>query len=126
MKNTKLMLSYVLAAVMALNVYASAGPLQQFQAAQIYLQKARMTAAVQAKNENLKKAKEQLMLANYDRGGYRAAALSLTMQAIAKVGEFKLDRANQLIDIAIVKIKHAIQTLNQETAARKKGASVKK
>jgi hypothetical protein len=126
MKHSKLTVPAVLAAIMVMAVCVSAGPLQQFQSALVFLQKARMTSAVQAKNENLKKAKEQLMTAQYDRGGNRAAALALTMQAIAKVGEFKLDKANQQIDMAIVKVKHAIHALKQETSAKKKGASAGK
>jgi hypothetical protein len=85
----------------AVSFPAQATPKQNFEATLVFLQKARMTSAVQAKTDSLKNAKEQLVLAKYDRGGYRAAALTLTMQAIGKVGEFRLDRANALIDLAV-------------------------
>jgi hypothetical protein len=116
----------VAAIVIGISISAQAEALQQMQSALVYLKKARMTNAVQAKNENLKKAKEQLIMASYDKGGYCAAAITLTMQATAKVGEFKIDKANQLIDMAIVKVKHGIQAFKQEASAKKKSASVKK
>jgi len=114
------------AIVIGISGSAQADALQQMQSALVYLKKARMTNAVQAKNENLKKAKEQLMMANYNKGGYCAAAITLTMQATAKVGEFKIDKANQLIDMAIVKVKHGVQAIKQEASAKQKRASVKK
>ncbi|MBN2159399.1 MAG: hypothetical protein JW807_08380 [Spirochaetes bacterium] len=103
----------------AISFPAQAGPRQNFDAALVYLRKARMTSAVQAKSANLTKAKEQLILAKYDRGGYRASAMALTTQAIAKIGEFRLDRADELIDLAVMKVKSAIQAMRQEAAAKK-------
>jgi hypothetical protein len=107
-------------------VSAQKGSLQHMQSALVYLKKARITNAVQAKNENLRKAKEQLVMANYDKGGYCAAAITLTMQATARVGEFKIEKANQLIDTAIVKVKHGIQAIKQEASAKQKRAGIKK
>jgi hypothetical protein len=135
MNKTRGMASYVLIAAMVVGMSASAQEsalkqmqtaLRHMQSALVHLKKARMTGAVQAKNENLKKAKEQLLLAGYDKGGYRVEAVTLTMQATAKVGEFQLTKANQLIDKAIVKVKHAIQAIKQEAAAKKKSASPQK
>lgn len=105
---------------------AMAGPLENMQGVLVFLQKARMTPAVQVKTRNLTRAKEQLTLTAYDGGGHRAAALVLTMQAIGSINEFKLDRANREIDMAIVKVKHAIQAIKQETAAKKKQRRYKK
>ncbi|MBN1498291.1 MAG: hypothetical protein JXA07_16075 [Spirochaetes bacterium] len=126
MKKGKLITAVVLMAIVALCGSLAADTLQRFQSALVFLQKARMTSAVQAKNENLKSAKENLLQANYDRGGNRAAALAHTMQAIARVNEFNLEKANREIDMAIVKVKHSILTLKQETQAKKKSASVRK
>jgi hypothetical protein len=104
----------------------TAGPLENMQGALVFLQKARMTADVQIKTRNLVKAKEQLTVAAYDGGGHRAAALVLTTQAIGSVNEFNLDRANRQIDMAIVKVKHAVQAKKQETAAKMKQGMKKK
>jgi flavorubredoxin len=135
MNKTKRIASYFLIAAIVIGMSASAQEsalkqmqtaLQQMQNALVHLKKARVTGAVQAKSENLKKAKEQLLTANYDKGGYRAEAITLTMQATAKVSEFQIAKANQLIDKAIVKVKHAIQAIKQEASAKKKSASPKK
>lgn len=103
-----------------------AGPLENMQSVLVFLQKARMSPAAQIKTRNLIKAKEQLTITAYDGGGHRAAALVLTMQAIGSVNEFKPDRANKQIDMAIVKVKHAILAMRQETAAKKKLGMKKK
>jgi hypothetical protein len=128
MKKNIRVAAYFLIAVIAIGTSTSAqeSALQHMQSALVHLKKARITNAVQAKNENLKKAKEQLLLANYDKGGYRASAITLTMQATAKVGEFQIDKANRLIDMAIVKVKHGIQAIKQEASAKKRSASIKK
>lgn len=118
MNKTAAILAALLIGV-ALSVPALAAPMQNFESALVFLQKARMTSAVQVKSDSLRKAKEQLVLANYDRGGYRAAAITLTMQAMARVGEFKLDKANALIDHAVMKVKSAIQAIRQEASAKK-------
>ncbi len=104
---------------------AKAGPLENMQGVLIFLQKARLTTAVQAKSENLIKAKELLAVTPYDGGGHRAAALSLTVQAIGNVNNFKLEKADQQIDIAIVKVKHTMQAIKQETAAKAKQGNMK-
>jgi hypothetical protein len=103
----------------AISCPAQAAPKQNFEAALVFLQKARLTSAVQAKTDSLKQAKEQLALAHYDKGGHRAAAMTLTMQAMAKVGEFKPDKANALIDLAILKVKRALVAIRQEASAKK-------
>ena len=93
------------------------------QSALVHLKKARMTGALQAKSDNLEKAKELLLTASYDKGGYRDEAVTFTIQAAARVGEFQIDKADQLIDRAIVKVKHAIQAITQEVSAKEKSAS---
>lgn len=105
---------------------AQAGSLQDMQKALAFLQKARKTPAVQAKNQHLTKVKHILTRTAYDGQEDRAAALMLTMQAIAMVNEFKMDKANRNIDMAILKVKHAIQSIQRNAAAnRKKGARKK-
>jgi len=128
MNKSKRIAAHILVAaiVISISAYAKESDLQHMQSALVHLKKARMTNAVQTKTENLKKAKEQLLMANYDKGGYRAAAITLTMQATAKVGEFQIDKANQLTDMAIVKVKHGIQAIKQEASAKKKSDSLKK
>jgi len=128
MNKTKRIAAYFLIASIVVGMSASAqeSSLKQMQSALVLLKKARITNAVQAKNDNLKKAKEQLLMAKYNKGGYRAAATTLTMQAMARVGEFQIDKANQLIDKAIVKVNHAVQAIKQEASAMKKSASSKK
>jgi hypothetical protein len=122
MRSRKFISMYALAAILltGLNVCVRAGSLDQMQNALIYLQKARMTSAVQQKTDSLKKAKGILLLVKADTEGYRDAAVALTMQAIARVGEFKLDKANMLIDMAIVKVKHGIQAMKQKSQVNKK------
>jgi hypothetical protein len=128
MKKGKKPASIILAMVLG-SLFISitkAGPLEDMQKALALLQKARKTSAVQAKNEHLTRVKEVLTATAYDGQEDRAAALILTMQAIAKVNEFKMDKANQNIDMAIVKVKHAIQSIQQKkAAAQKKGARKK-
>ncbi len=105
---------------------AQAGPLEDMQKALAFLQKARKTSAVQAKNQYLTRVKEILTVTSYDGQEDRAAALILTMQAIAGVNEFKMDKANRNIDMAILRVKHAIQSIKQKAAAdRKKGVRKK-
>jgi hypothetical protein len=97
---------------------SQANPLRCMQNAIVFLQKARMTAAVPAKSESLGKAKEQLVLAMYDRGGYRMAALAFIAQAEEKAVQLNNNGANQLIDMAILKVRHGIQAYKQEPAVR--------
>lgn len=115
-----------LAVITGFSLSVQTAPHQQLQGAMVFLQKARMTAAVQAKVDLLKNAKDQLTLSKYDNGGHRVAAIALVMQAIAKVNEFKLDAANQVIDMAIVKVRHAIESAKQEAAAQKKASKQNK
>jgi len=114
--------SLILAAVLGimLGSAAQAGPLENMQAVLVFLQKARMSSAAPVKARNLVRAKEQLAATAYDGGGHRAAALALTAQAIDSVNRLDMDRANRQIDMAIVKVKHVIQAIKQETAARKR------
>jgi hypothetical protein len=111
-----------LAAVLGIGIAAHAGSsdLQKMQSALVFLQKARMTSAVQAKKDSLMKARDLLVLVKYDRGGNRAAALASTIQAIARTGEFNLIKANQFIDLAIVKAKRCIESIRQASPAGKK------
>jgi len=114
--------SLILAAVLGimLGSAAQAGPLENMQAVLVFLQKARMSSAAPVKARNLVRAKEQLAATAYDGGGHRAAALALTTQAIDSANQLNMDKANRQIDMAIVKVKHAIQAIRQETAARKR------
>ncbi|MBP7735400.1 MAG: hypothetical protein KA369_05440 [Spirochaetes bacterium] len=127
MKRGNKTVSLIIATVLGLLFVpiAKAGPLEDMQKALALLQKARKTSAVQPKKEHLTKVKEILTVTTYDGQEDRAAALILTMQAIAGVNEFKLDKANRNIDMAIVKVKHAIQSIKKKTAAQKKGARKK-
>ncbi len=125
MKKTATIILIVALGIMIASA-AQAGPLENMQGVLVFLQKARMTTAVQVKTRNLTRAKEQLTVTAYNGGGHRAAALILTMQAIGSVNQFKLDRANNQIDMAIVKVKHAIQAIKQETAAKNKQGMKKK
>lgn len=120
----KARITAVLALLLTLMIAASlqADPLQNMQNALVFLQKARISGAVEVKTRNLARAKDMLAVIAYDRGGHRAAAITLTTQAMAMVNQYKLDKANQLIDMAIVKVKHAMLAIKQETAARKKQA----
>jgi hypothetical protein len=120
MKRTRKPVAIILAMALGVMIRTAvqAEPLENMQGALVFLQKARITSAVQIKTRNLNKAREQLTVTAYDGGGHRAAALALTSQAIGSVNEFKLDRANKQIDMAIVKVKHAIQAIKQETAAK--------
>src|SRR5512138_1399880 len=120
MKSTRKPVSIILAITLGVMIGTAvqAGPLENMQGALVFLQKARMTSAAQIKVRNLNKAREQLTATAYNGGGHRDAALALTTQAIGSVNEFKLDRANRQIDMAIVKVKHAIQAIKQETAAK--------
>lgn len=120
MKQSRTITTAVLAVLIGLSLSAYAGPQQNFEKALTYLQKARATTAVKVKNENLKFAKEQIIQSKYARGGHGAAAVALIMQAIKYVNEFKLDKANGMIDSASVKVKHAIQAIKQEAAAKTK------
>ena len=95
-----------------------AAPLDQMQNALVFLQKSRMSSAAPVKTRNLERAKELLSTMDYNGGGHRAAALALVMQAIGSVNELNMNRANRQIDTAIVKVKHAIQAIKQEQAAK--------
>lgn len=119
MRNTA---SIILVAALGIMIGSAtqAGPLENMQAVLVSLQKARMTPAVQVRTRNLARAKEQLAATAYEGGGHRAAALALTEQAIGSVNQLNMDRANRQIDMAIVKVKHAIQAIKQENAARKR------
>ncbi len=125
MKRVKLTVSAALVACLVIAGQAYAGPLEHFESALVFLQKARITTAVQARSDDLRKAKEQLLLANYDRGGNTVAALGFTMQAIASVSEFRTDQANRQIDMAIVKVKHTVLALKQEAAVKSKSGSAR-
>ncbi|HPC40712.1 MAG TPA: hypothetical protein PLD91_07315 [Spirochaetota bacterium] len=114
--------SIILAAALGVMIgsAAQAGPLENMQAVLVSLQKARMSSAAPVKARNLARAKEQLASTAYDGGGHRAAALALTSQAIDSANQLNMDKANRQIDMAIVKVKHTIQAIKQETAARKR------
>ncbi len=120
MKQTRIITAAILTVLMGLSLSAYAGPRQNFEQALVYLQKARATTAVKIKNENLKHAREQILQSKYTRGGHGAAAVTYIMQAIKYVNDFKLDKANGMIDSASVKVKHAIQAIKQEAAVKVK------
>lgn len=120
MKKTRTVFAAVLATLIGLTLPVNAGPQQNYEKALVFLQKARATAAVKVKNENLKNAREQILQSKYTGGGHGAAAIALIIQAIKYVNEFKLDKANGMIDSASVKVKHAIQAIKQEAAAKAK------
>lgn len=120
MKQTITIFTAIVAVLIGLSLSVYAGPKQNFEKALVYLQKARATTAVKIKIENLKNAREQILQSKYTKGGHGAAAVTLIMQSIKYVNDFNLARANSMIDNASVKVKHAIQAIKQEAAAKSK------
>jgi hypothetical protein len=120
MKQTRIVITAVILALMGIALIAAAGPQQNLEKALVYLQKARATTAVKVKNANLKNAKDQILQSNYTRGGHGSSAVALVMQALSYVNDYKLDKANTMIDAAQVKVKRAIQAIKQEAAEKSK------
>jgi hypothetical protein len=119
MKQTRIVITAVLAVLIGFSLSASAGPQQNFEKALSYLQKAYSSTSASVKKDSLKSAKDQIIAANYSKGGYANAALALIVQAMQYMNETKYKNANTMIDGAMVKVKHAIQAIKQEAAAAK-------
>jgi hypothetical protein len=120
MKQTKIVITAVLAGLIGFSLSAYAGPQQNFEKALSYLKKAYSSTSVSVKKDNLKYAKDQIVAAQYSNGGYANAAITLIVQAMSYMNESKYKNANAMIDGAMVKVKHAIQAIKQEAAAKSK------
>jgi hypothetical protein len=120
MKQLRTFGALVLGVAIMISMPAYAGTQQDFEKALAYLKKARATGAVLVKNENLKKARELIVLSKYNTGNHGSAVITLINQAIKNINDFKLDKANIMIDGAIDRVRKAIQAIKQEAAARAK------
>lgn len=120
MKPTRIVITAVLAVLIGFSLSAYAGPRQNFEKALSYLQKAYSSTSVSVKKNSLKNARDQIVAAHYSTGGYANAAIALIMQAMSYMNETKYKNANTMIDGAMVKVRHAIQAIKQETAAKSK------
>ena len=85
-----------------------ADPLPALREALSFLRMAKATAAVEAKSQFCKKAREKLLLTPYDTGGYRAAAVAFIIQAENNIGEFNLKKADEFLNLAIGQVNQAI------------------
>lgn len=112
---------YALAAIFASSLIISAvpaDPLPALREALSFLRKAKSTAAVEAKSQFCKKAREKLLLTPYDTGGYRAAAVAFIIQAENNIGKFNLKKADEFLNLAIGQVNQAILACQRGSSKR--------
>jgi hypothetical protein len=120
MKQARIVIAAVIMVMLGLSLSAYAGSQQKFEAALAYLQQARSSSSVSAKNDNLKKARDMIVAAKYANGGYANEAITLILQAFSYIKDNKVKNANTMIDGAMGKVQKAIQVIKQEAAAKAK------
>jgi hypothetical protein len=122
MKKSRIVIAAIITSMIGLSLFGYAVPQKNFEAALVYLLNARASSSVSTKNDNLKKARDQIVAAKYPNGGYANEAITLILQAFSYIKENKIKNANTMIDGAMGKVQKAIKLIKQEAAAKAKQA----